>query len=1001
MSKFKKFISLILALAMCLTLFGTVTFADTAYKASGSLNTDNLTEVEVDSDDDTEDTSDDDSEDDEDSSGSDEITSDNAASDGEETVTVNSDGTITLTIEETTIGHTYTIYQLLTGDITVNDDGEAILANAEAGSSVNTSYQISDTTGVEIDMADFIISALQGGDYEIDTTNKKYTIKSSSDGAVFLEDGELSTAVYDLIEDGIVYTGYSDRDGNGGTITFAVPEGYYIIVESEDSSSSSNSSSGDDTDYENVVELVEEQSGATISRCIVILVHENMSASSAVITLKNTTPTIDKNIVDTDANAAIEAGTETVYGDDTIDGMQNIVGTNKTEDSDGKVDTAAIGDTIEYELTGYLPDTTGYEYYYYVLTDTMSQGLTLDLDSFKVTVECEGSATTSVKDIKEYCILNYDENGIVTSSHETTLNGVVFIVDVDNLDEDNEDTDWISTEKYEVAEDDGTTVTRYLSPEDFYEYEEDENGNETETLIGYDYGDYDYFIYVTYEYEYEYDADGNVTETIATDEDGNRIVTSTTFQFTLLDLVDQDFAKASNEDVLTVYYTAELNADAEVGYDANTNNVTLEYSNNPNSSEEYIPGDGDTDTPPGMPGSSTPTGTTTKIWTYTYTTQITINKVADDLITYDDDGTADYSEAALSGAQFTLTGDNLTSVVVTTGEAYVEYETPTETYYLLTDGTYTTTTPSSEDASNYATDDDGEYIKYSSPVLAYLLADGESYTTVEPTESTHEQYTYETIYSYYEDDNAVYYELKDGSYTTVAPEDDAEGEYEYVVEYTYTTAYVDENGGLIYFLLADETYTTTIPTSDTIESYKNSTEKGSGVYITISIESEDGETTTYYFTCYVLTTVLKAETETSTDGTTTTKTIVGWVDSNGSLTFTGLNAGTYTLTETVTPDGYNTIDPITFTIGVATEVNESGEYVFNWTFASKDIGDGLVTTSDNGTFSMVIVNTLGFLLPSTGAIGQIILYALGILLVFGAGTTLIVRRRKNRKSLTN
>ena len=982
MSKFKKFISLILALAMCLTLFGTVTFADTT-KASVSLIDpgDGLT---LDSDDDIEDTSDDDSEDDEDSSGSDDITSDNAASDGEETVTVNSDGTITLSIEGTTIGHTYTIYQLLTGDITVNDDGEAILANAKAGSSVDTSYQISDTTGVNIDMADFIISVLQGGGYEI-TNNDGYTIKSSNNGAVFLEDGELSTAVYNLIDDKIVSTSYDNKTASDNTVTFSVPEGYYIIVESESDSSSSDDSSDEKTDYKNTVDLIEEQSGATISRCIVILVHKNMSASSAVITLKNTTPTIDKNIVDTDANAAIEAGTETEYGDDTI------------EDSDGKVDTAAIGDTIEYELTGYLPDTTGYEYYYYVLTDTMSQGLTLNLDSFKVTVECEGSATTSTKDVKTYCInepvvgLSGETTGIV--SNTTTLSGVVFIVDVDDLDEDGNTTDWVSTKKYEVTEDDGTTATRYLSPEDFYEY-----GSDGETITGYDYGDYDYFIYVTYEYEYEYDADGNVTETIATDEDGNRIVTSTTFQFTLLDLVDQDFAKASNEDVLTVYYTAELNADAEVGYDANTNNVTLEYSNNPNSSEEYIPGNDDTETPPGMPGSSTPTGTTVKIWTYTYTTEVTINKVASDLIVEGEDGTTDYSNAALSGAQFTLTGDNLTSVVVTTGEAYVEYETPTETYYLLTDGTYTTTTPSSEDASNYATDDDGEYIKYSSPVLAYLLADGESYTTVEPTESTHEQYTYETIYSYYEDDDTVYYELEDGSYTTVAPEDNAEGEYEYKIDYTYTTAYVDENGNLIYFLLADETYTTTIPTSDTIESYKNSTEKGSGVYITISIESEDGETTTYYFTCYVLTTVLKAETETSSDGTTTT-TIVGWVGSDGSLTFTGLNAGTYTLTETVTPDGYNTIDPITFTIGVITSVNES-TYVFNWTFASEDIENDLVTTSD-GTFSMVIVNTLGFLLPSTGAIGQIILYALGILLVFGAGTTLIVRRRKNRKSLTN
>lgn len=78
---------------------------------------------------------------------------------------------------------------------------------------------------------------------------------------------------------------------------------------------------------------------------------------------KTSVPDIDKNITDTDANKALET-----------------TGTSK------KTDTAAIGDVIHYESTSAVPVTAGYKYYYYVVNDTMSEGLTFNND-LKITID--------------------------------------------------------------------------------------------------------------------------------------------------------------------------------------------------------------------------------------------------------------------------------------------------------------------------------------------------------------------------------------------------------------------------------------------------------------------------------------------------------------------------------------------------------------------------------------------------------------------------------------
>lgn len=127
-------------------------------------------------------------------------------------------------------------------------------------------------------------------------------------------------------------------------------------------------------------------------------------------------------------------------------------------------------------------------------------------------------------------------------------------------------------------------------------------------------------------------------------------------------------------------------------------------------------------------------------------------------------------------------------------------------------------------------------------------------------------------------------------------------------------------------------------------------------------------------------------------------------DDLSSFTFSGLDDGTYTLTETATPASYNSIKPVTFTVtaehkivwgntdqrtDILTSVNgnkASGE--INFTFA----------TDGNKDLSTDIVNVKGSNLPETGGMGTTILYAAGaaIVLVAAFGIAFAVRRRNAR-----
>ena len=160
-----------------------------------------------------------------------------------------------------------------------------------------------------------------------------------------------------------------------------------------------------------------------------------------------------------------------------------------------------------------------------------------------------------------------------------------------------------------------------------------------------------------------------------------------------------------------------------------------------------------------------------------------------------------------------------------------------------------------------------------------------------------------------------------------------------------------------YYLLNDGTYTTTAPTSETGSRYA-STDK------------------------------YKKESKQTLDTKTENVTATAFVDSTGKVVFEGLGAGTYTVSETVVPTGYNKIPD--FQITIAQTVNQEDKTIAYT--ATSTAGNATVTANK---VSVTAKNNKGSVLPSTGGIGTTIFYVIGAVLVIGAGIVLVTRRRMN------
>lgn len=115
------------------------------------------------------------------------------------------------------------------------------------------------------------------------------------------------------------------------------------------------------------------------------------------------------------------------------------------------------------------------------------------------------------------------------------------------------------------------------------------------------------------------------------------------------------------------------------------------------------------------------------------------------------------------------------------------------------------------------------------------------------------------------------------------------------------------------------------------------------------------------------------------------------------FTFSGIDDGDYKLVETTTPNGYNTIDDIFFTVS-AEHDKTANEPKLNSLSGVDSTGKITFTSNTSaGSLTAPVPNTKGSILPSTGGMGTKVLYAVGVVLILIAGVLIVTKKRMEVK----
>lgn len=263
-----------------------------------------------------------------------------------ETPTGKDQGTFTITLENDQTGHTYGAYQIFKGDLLVTDVTE--------GETTSTTKRLSNIEwgdGVDTDKLSELYADLRGITEFADLADNA----TAADVAGVLEGTNGETALAREFADIVgkylgtakaTSTEVKDGEATKGYTISPLVAGYYLVKDT-----TNNTSIGE---------------GDAISQYILQVV-ANVTAE-----VKTDVPTIEKKIL--------------VVDGDQIKGVDT--------------NTAGLGEKVAYELKSKVPDTTSYKDYYFVINDTLSNGLTFDPESVTVTVN--GAEITSGEDYYLY-----------------------------------------------------------------------------------------------------------------------------------------------------------------------------------------------------------------------------------------------------------------------------------------------------------------------------------------------------------------------------------------------------------------------------------------------------------------------------------------------------------------------------------------------------------------------------------------------------------------------
>lgn len=124
-------------------------------------------------------------------------------------------------------------------------------------------------------------------------------------------------------------------------------------------------------------------------------------------------------------------------------------------------------------------------------------------------------------------------------------------------------------------------------------------------------------------------------------------------------------------------------------------------------------------------------------------------------------------------------------------------------------------------------------------------------------------------------------------------------------------------------------------------------------------------------------------------------------DENGYMYFKGLDAGEYTLVETVAPEGF-TLDTNPHDVLISASYNADGTLASYTITIDENPGSTYTATYDNGTITKIdgtssvtyIRNTRMGELPSTGGMGTYLFTIIGVVVMAGAAGAFFISRRK-------
>lgn len=250
--------------------------------------------------------------------------------------------TYTLTINSETPNHDYEVYQIFSGTLTENESGEKILSHMDWGSGVKP-INISFATQLEVA---YILAGLEYPFKDLDwgVNQQEGSFEDCIEALQGLQDNSqaldiFASVINDYLADTPTATGSAVRSGNKYVATIGNLEpGYYLIKEA-----AFTGTEGDNNAYTKFMLQV---------------------VGDTEVNAKADVPTITKKIKD---------------GQNLVDAVE-----------------ASIGDTVIYELNSTVPVMDGYNEYYFIVTDTLSEGLTLN--QTQITVEIGDQTLTQGTD---------------------------------------------------------------------------------------------------------------------------------------------------------------------------------------------------------------------------------------------------------------------------------------------------------------------------------------------------------------------------------------------------------------------------------------------------------------------------------------------------------------------------------------------------------------------------------------------------------------------------